>query len=139
MIVAAGWLQVLTFCCEFKMMINASSITNYILSVLPVCLLPLPLASPPFAYEDFEDVSRFPRAGLWVSNTLYIYIIKIYIKLKCLQTLIHANVSAENIESHFHADVHLAVSKVSTSSSTSNGDYCDYSLSQTVSMATDGN
>ena len=24
-------------------------------------------------------------------------------------------------------------------SSTSNGDYCDYSLSQTVSMATDGN
>lgn len=73
----------------------------------------------------------------------YIYIKKIYIRLQYLQILfiflfiaLHVNATAENIKSHFYADVHLAVSKVSTSSNTSNGDYCDYSLSQTVSMVT---
>lgn len=73
----------------------------------------------------------------------YIYIKKIYIRLQYLQILfiflfiaLHINATAENIKSHFYADVHLAVSKVSTSSNTSNGDYCDYSLSQTVSMVT---
>lgn len=92
--------------------------------------------------NQHQDISRDSQS---VSLCLkhYIYIKKIYIRLQYLQILfiflfigLHINATAENIKSHFYADVHLAVSKVSTSSNTSNGDYCDYSLSQTVSMVT---
>lgn len=117
---------------RFQRMINTFSNTNYFLFVLLFLSLPL------CPHVSIHSLLRARNVN--VSNTHWnIYIIKIHIKLKCLQTLFMQMWARRTLSPIWDADAHLAVSKVSTSSSTSDGDYCDYSLSQTASMVTDGN
>ncbi len=89
-----------------------------------------------FAFEDLEKTSQF-QVDVKCSVRLHLSFFT-WGSNVCELCSCKWNCSEHGVPSPCRR-AHLAVSKVSTSSSTSNGDYCDYSLSQAVSIATDGN